>query len=113
MVCVYPGCTAPPFTDAVLAKALPAQAFAAYATAKERVAEQRINAELEAGFEQRLQIERAKVGDGALRALAARGGASQLHTLRLFLCTGVSGAGVAAVGRGCPRLTALDLSGSG
>ena len=55
----------------------------------------------------------AKVGDGALRALAARGGASQLHTLRLFLCTGVSGAGVAAVGRGCPRLTALDLSGSG
>ena len=54
-----------------------------------------------------------KVGDGALRALAARGGASQLHTLRLFLCTGVSGAGVAAVCRGCPRLTALDLTGSG
>ena len=54
-----------------------------------------------------------KVGDGALRALAARGGASQLHTLHLFLCTGVSGAGVAAVGRGCPRLTTLDLTGSG
>ena len=56
------------------------------------------------------------MGDGALRALASvglRGGESQLHTLHLFLCTGVSGAGVAAVARGCPRLTALDLTGSG
>lgn len=65
--CVDPGCRSHPFTDAALAKALPADVFATYTKAKERVAEQRINAELEAGFEQRLKREREKAGEGAHR----------------------------------------------
>ena len=60
--CVDPGCRAPAFTDAALAKALPEACFAQYTLAKERVAEQRINAELEAGFTERLRVEREKAG---------------------------------------------------
>ena len=62
--CVDPGCEAPPFTDAALAKALPEEVFAKYTTAKEKIAEQRINAELEKGFEARLKNEREKAGGG-------------------------------------------------
>jgi len=65
--CVDPGCSAHVFPDASLAKALPADVFATYTKAKERVAEQRINAELEAGFEQRLKRERERAGEGAQR----------------------------------------------
>ena len=65
--CVDPDCDAPPFSDATLAKALPAEDFKRYTTAKERVAEQRINAELEAGFEERLAREREKGGEAAQR----------------------------------------------
>ena len=60
MVCVDPTCASPPFADGALAKALPEETFAKYTKAKERVAEQRINAELEQGFEQRLKAEREK-----------------------------------------------------
>ena len=63
--CVDPGCEAPPFADNVLAKALPQQSFANYLKAKETIAEQRINAELEQGFEQRLEVERKKAEETA------------------------------------------------
>jgi len=66
--CVDPGCAAPPFADGALAKALPPDVFSAYTTAKERVAEQRINAELEKGFEERLKRERERAGEGQRRA---------------------------------------------
>ena len=65
--CVHPQCQAPPFADGMLARALPADVFTRYTAAKEKVAEQRINAELEAGFEQRLKVEREKAGVGNLR----------------------------------------------
>ena len=58
--CVDPGCPANPFSDSVLAKALPEETFAKYSKAKEKVAEQRINAELEKGFEERLKEERRR-----------------------------------------------------
>ena len=56
--CVNPGCEAPCFADVTLAKVLPEDVFKQYQVAKDRVAEQRINAELEAGFEQRLARQR-------------------------------------------------------
>ena len=65
--CAHPGCRAPPFSDGTLAKALPSAIFTAYAKAKERVAEQRINAELERGFEERLQTIYARAGGVAPR----------------------------------------------
>jgi len=65
--CVHPECAAPPFSDGALAKALSDQVFATYSTAKDRVAEQRINAELEEGFAKRLEIEREKAGGDARR----------------------------------------------
>lgn len=71
--CVDPGCGAPVFSDAALAKALPEAAFTQYTAAKERVAEQRINAQLEHDFEERLQVERA-------RAAAAGGDAEREAT---------------------------------
>ena len=68
--CVHPECQRAPFTDGALARALPANVFQRYVTAKEKVAEQRINAELEAGFEARLKIEREKAGgDGRRQAV--------------------------------------------
>ena len=63
--CVSPDCPAPPFATSLLAKVLPEATFSNYTTAKEKVAEQRINAELAADFEQRLAQERAKGQGGA------------------------------------------------
>ena len=68
VVCVDPSCAAPPFADGALAKALCEETFAKYSKAKEKVAEQRINAELEKGFEQRLKVEREKAGGDQARA---------------------------------------------
>ena len=65
--CAHPGCRAPIFADGALAKALPSAVFSAYAKAKEKVAEQRINAELERGFEERLQTFYARAGGVAPR----------------------------------------------
>ena len=65
--CVDPGCIAAPFADGALAKALPEETFQKYSKAKEKVAEQRINAELERGFEARLKVEREKAGGAAAR----------------------------------------------
>ena len=67
--CVDPGCPANPFSDSVLAKALPEETFAKYSKAKEKVAEQRINAELEKGFEERLKKEREKGGAAQARQI--------------------------------------------
>merc|ERR1712046_558834 len=59
--CVVPGCEwGANFSDADLAKVLPDDVFAKYTTAKERIAEQRINSELEAGFQKRLRRERER-----------------------------------------------------
>merc|ERR550514_2071635 len=60
--CVHPECQAAPFSDGALARALPEATFALYSAAKERIAEQRINAELEKGFEERLARERQRAG---------------------------------------------------
>merc|ERR1719473_203524 len=62
IVCVCPGCEAPPYTDTALAKALPEEAFARYNFAKQRLAERRINAELERDFNDRLQKLHEKMG---------------------------------------------------
>jgi hypothetical protein len=69
--CVDPGCAAPPFDDGALAKSLQPDVWAKYTAAKERVAEQRINAELEAGFEERLQMARANAGGAEREATKA------------------------------------------
>ena len=68
VTCVDPTCGAAPFADGALAKALPEATFAKYSKAKEKVAEQRINAELEKGFEARLKVEREKAGGDQARA---------------------------------------------
>ena len=67
--CVAEGCKALPFADAILAKMLPLQNFENYLKAKEIIAEQRINAELEEGFEARLMVERNKAGDHARQVI--------------------------------------------
>ena len=60
--CADPTCPAPVFTDRALAAALPDEVFALYAEAKQALAEQRINAELERGFEKRLEGMREELG---------------------------------------------------
>lgn len=65
--CVHPECACEPFSDGVLARALPEATFQMYTAAKERVAEQRINKELEEGFERRIAIERERAGGDARR----------------------------------------------
>ena len=62
ITCVQPGCCARPFSDGALAKVLPDDTFCKYVTAKERLTEQRINVELEAGFSERLRVERERAG---------------------------------------------------
>merc|ERR1719231_2003013 len=84
--CVHPECAAPPLSDAALARALPADAFASYQAAKERVAERRINAELEAGFEARLRMERERAGGDAQRALVKEHIVERILTLSCPRC---------------------------
>lgn len=84
--CVDPDCDAPVFSDATLAKSLPEALFGEYTVAKERVAEQRINSELEAGFEQRLQLERAKAGGDAAREMVKQHICERILTLACPRC---------------------------
>ena len=98
--CVCPGCAAPPFSDGALAKALPEATFATYSAAKEKVAEQRINAELEEGFERRLALEREKAGGDARRA------AIRTHIVERILTLACPRCGQAFVDfSGCMALT--------
>jgi len=85
--CVHPECAAPPFSDGALAKALPERVFATYSAAKERVAEQRINAELEEGFTKRLEIERQRAGGDARRAAIKNHIVERILTLSCPRCS--------------------------
>jgi len=58
--CAAPTCAARVFTDGALARSLPDDTFSTYAEAKQKLAEQRINAELERNFEARLATERQR-----------------------------------------------------
>lgn len=84
--CVHPECRAAPFADGALARCLPSDAFDRYSKAKERVAEQRINAELEAGFEERLRRERERAG-GANREAIKEHIVEKILTLRCPRCS--------------------------
>lgn len=86
ILCVHPGCRAAPFSDAALAKALREDTFGKYMDAKAKVAEQRINAELEAGFEERLQAERARAG-GAQREAIKEHVVQKIFTLACPRCS--------------------------
>jgi len=85
--CVAPGCHAPPFSDAALARSLPEAVFKSFTAAKERVAEQRINAELEAGFEERLQLERERTGGEQRRQLIKEHIVQRVLTLSCPRCS--------------------------